>query len=485
MKKTKMNRILTLLVTVWAVWMAGAAQTNVEIVGQTANGTGKKIELLCYKDMLSMREVTLDATRIDEKGAFRLGCYLTYPRMVIVQVDNYSQCFFAEPGRRYEVVLDTFDWEMDERHNVFLDPVALPFLFQGVDSMDMNLQILRMDRVVDSVMERHRVFLDRRYHPNRHYMDTLDAAVRRAVPESDNAFLNRYREYRLAELRHEMGFFSRKSLYQKHIDGRPISYHDENYMHFFFALFAKTISHGTSRIPSWRIEEWVQGCMLDAMMDSLGLDPLLRNEQVRELAVLEALKEAFYDSHYSRNGVRCMVNKIKDQSKFPEHRELASSLLATFEVVEHGAEMPPIVLPDVDHQTVDLGRFVGKWVYVAFVRVNDPNCQKEIETMAHFKDTLKRDYPEVELVCVECSREPQRMYHFLRNSKKGRRCNWTWLHFDGRYDLLNRLGIVSYPTFMLINPEGKLHYSITPSPASGILMRGPWYELRMRNEAEH
>ena len=73
-----------------------------------------------------------------------------------------------------------------------------------------------------------------------------------------------------------------------------------------------------------------------------------------------------------------------------------------------------------------------------------------------------------------CDREPQKMYHFLKNTKRGQRYNWTWLHFNGNYRLLERYGVVSYPHFILINPEGQLQYTVTPPPASGILLHGPW-----------
>ena len=209
-----------------------SAQTNVEIVGTAANGAGKEIELYCYEDMLTMTENRLDAARIDSTGTFHLGCYLTYPRQVYVQVENYSQCFYVEPGRRYEVYLPEFDWNQDEKRNIHLDPVALPLRFIGVDSTEMNLLMLRMDREMDSVIDTNRVFFDRRFKPDRRYMDTLEAAVYRALPDGENLFLNRYKEYTLAQMRLDMGFTSRKRLYARYIEPNPINYHDENYMGF-------------------------------------------------------------------------------------------------------------------------------------------------------------------------------------------------------------------------------------------------------------
>ena len=130
------------------------AQTNVHIVGTSANAAGKTIGLYCYEDMLTCREVLLDNVQIDSTGAFRLGCYVNYPRLVFLQVENYSQSFYIEAGHRYEVYIPDFDWEIDERQNVHLQPVALPVEFIGVANNELNLQISRFDAIVDSFVHR-------------------------------------------------------------------------------------------------------------------------------------------------------------------------------------------------------------------------------------------------------------------------------------------------------------------------------------------
>jgi len=33
---------------------------------------------------------------------------------------------------------------------------------------------------------------------------------------------------------------------------------------------------------------------------------------------------------------------------------------------------------------------------------------------------------------------------------------------------------VSYPTVLLLDPQGRPYYDYTPAPGSGILLRGPW-----------
>ena len=463
------------------------AQHNVEFRGRSENAAGKRVELVGYEDMLTGREVLLDECVIDDTGGFSLGCYANYPRLVFLQVENYSQSFYIEPGRRYDIFIPQFDWCMDETRNVFLDPVALPVLFQNVDSSELNLKIKLFEDLVDTFIVHNTPRMDFKLRPDRKVMDDLEKQVGNLVSGlekrwGENVFFQRYVRFHLAEMRLAMRTDSRKRLFDRFVGDDPIRYHDENYMRFFLALFDHSLSGGTKKISQRRLQEWVAAGDMEHYLDSIGLDPLLRNEQVRELVALQALKESWYDSRYDRAAVKRMILRIASDSKFPDHRRLAARLAETMNATsaqadakdEAPASLAAFSLPDVEKNAVSLDSWNGRWVYLAFVRVNDPNSLKEIETMAHFRDTLARNHPDVVMVSIACDREFQKMYHFLKNSKRGARYQWTWLHFDGNYDLLRRFGVVSYPHFVLLAPDGRPYYNYTPSPASGILLHGPW-----------
>ena len=149
--RRQMKRFISIFVLVLLAQVL-VAQTNVQIVGSAANAAGKTVELYCYDDMLSGREVLLDGVQIDSTGHFRLGCYVNYPRLVFMQVEHYSQSFYVEAGRRYEVFIPEFDWDIDERINVHLSPVALPVEFVGVAPDELNMRLSRFDQTVDSLL---------------------------------------------------------------------------------------------------------------------------------------------------------------------------------------------------------------------------------------------------------------------------------------------------------------------------------------------
>lgn len=465
-----MKRILTSLILT-LLWLGATAQVNVHIVGTSANGAGKRIELYSYTDMLTLDEQLEDACVIDSNGAFALACYANYPRLVVLQVESYNQSFYIEPGRRYEVYIPEFDWTIDEQRNVFLMPEPLPVQFLNLPPAELNLGIGAFEHLVDSFVVANRIHFDPRFRPNRRYFDSLQIAV----GPTDDDFLGRYKEYTLATMQYDMRFASRKRLVAKYIADQPIRYYDEQYMRLFLTLFRESISMGTQWLPLGQLVEWVDRGDLASYLDSVGLDPLLRNEQVRELAVLEALKESYYDAVYDRQGVRQMVAQLAEQTKFADHRTLARNLLRKFDRQDSSSnELGQVCLPDAERRTVCLDSLLGKWLYIAFVRVGDPNSLAELETMAFFRDSVYAHHHDVQFVGVSCDREFQKMYHMLKNSRRGHRYDWLWLHFDYDYRLLERFDVVSYPTFVLIDPEGRRPYDITPAPATGFLLNAPW-----------
>ncbi len=480
-----MNRLLKYMIValLTAMTATAVAQTNITIHGEVVNGAGKDVYLYRYTDMLTMTEVEVDHAVIGENRTFELKGYANYPVMMTLQIENYSQSFFVEPGRDYEVYVPRFDWNMDEQRNVYLAPEALPLEFVNMPKGELNGLITDFEAVVAHYIDSLRMFFDCRFRPQKRYFDSLEAEVARRCPDTKNEFFNRYKRYQLASMRYGLHFATRRQMVDRYIKGQPILYYDDNYMSFFTTLFANSVSKGTNKIPVWQLGDWVNGLKVKVFLDSLGTDTLLRNERVRELVALQALQEAYYLPRYYEGGkVVQMLEMIGKRSKFPEHKVLSDRIVASLTRQEPGATMEDFTLPDVDKKMVSLEGMKGKWVYLSFVRVGSPNSMGEIETLAHFKDSIYAKNKNVEFVTICCDREFQKMYHLLKNTKKGQHYNWTWLHFNGNYKLLEHYGVVSYPWFILINPEGQLQYTVTPSPASGFLLHAPWQPKQQAEE---
>ncbi len=451
------------------------AQTNITIRGTADNAVGKVVMLGGYSDKISHRELIFDKTVIGDDRQFELRCFARYPMLVFLQVEHYSQSFYVVPGGDYRVEIPAFDWKQDETTNVFLSPVTLPVVFTRLPDDDPNAMITNVDRAVNRYLVEHRVHFDERYRPDKAYFDTLLMVVDKACPDGENDFVNRYKRFSLAQLRLDLKMASRTQIYNTYLRNQPVLCYDENYMTLFTSLYRHSISKGSRRISQKSVARWVNSLDYNTFIDSLGVEPLLRHEQIRELAALQALQEMLYQPHtYAKENVVAMVEHLRDRTKFADHRPLAQNVLDGLGALQAGEEQPALALPDVEKQTVSLADLRGNWVYLSFVRVGDVACLGEIETLAFFKDTVYAENKDVRFVSVSCDREFQKMYHFLKNNRKGDRYDWTWLHFAGDYELLQRYRVVTYPTFLLIDPEGRIVDEYAPAPSTGYLLRAPW-----------
>lgn len=455
-----------------------AQKHNTTLEGTFADGAGRQVMLYGYTDALSQRSVLLDSTTIDSANHLTLSFYANYPRLVVLQVENYSQSFYAEPGRTYHMRLDAFDWSQDERHNVFLDPVTLPIRFLELPDDELNMDIARFEQVCDSVVMRHRVFFDQRYRPNRDYFDTLRQAVKNTHFNNQSSFFQRYRTFKLAQLELQLRISKRSSLYDRYVANQQLPYYDECFMQFFFALFDHSVTTGNRHVGVSELMLALASHDAAVFLDLLGHDPLLRNERVRELVAIQSLHEMYRQpQYYDAGDVMTILDGIAAITKFEEHRTLIRDLRESLRPEPAATDdLLSLSLPDEHHIMHRLDSLRGRWIYIAFVRIDDPVSIGELQTMAHFSDTIFRTVPDsVAFLTIVCDREPQKMYHFLHNNKHSDRYNWLFLHFDAHYDLLYRLGVTAWPSFMLVAPDGTLSNESAPWPATGWLLRAPWW----------
>ncbi len=476
-----MKRLIAIAVLVFGT--VGGFSQNVSVKGKTVNAKGKTIEIYKDADKFSKQEQLLDSYTIDDKQTFELAFTVKYPTLVFLKIENYSQSFFVEPGKDYDIIIHEFKWNIDEEMNVYQNPVALPIEFVGLDDDDLNYQISAFDSVESEMILKYRMFLDFRFKKDSKRIDTMLSTLNSVWKESENTFFESYKKHRIAELQYLFKLVSSKKIAEEYFKGQPIQYDDEGYASLFNSYFSDYISRGTKQLPIETLSRWIDEKDLFKYLDSIGIDPVLQHEQLRELVALKALQESYYNDCYNPEMVVEMLKRFENESKFSQHRVIARNILSTFDEVTKEMELPDFRLPNVDKEMISLADFKGKWVYLSFVRVAEKSSICEIETLAFFYDSI-RNNSDMEFVTISCDREFQKLYHFLKNSKNGTRYKWTWLHFDNNYKMLDAFAVRSYPHFVLINPEGKVHNYSTAKPGEGFFINSKWLKTTDNNKKD-
>lgn len=454
--------ILLFLVVVFT----GITQSQNTFIDGTGIGIGgKTVRLIVYADRISFLEQDTALSIVPDKDStFHFSIVLSEPAEAILRIEMYDYHFIMEPEKHYEIHIDSFPYSMDgENQNPMLFDYPLPAHIICRDSNDLNQKLYRFNNAIDSFSYVHEVELF--VHRNKLYIDSLNKLAAEYYNEQDSGYFETYARSHVAALEYVCRPQINSKKIKRLLSFYPVPYNNLGYMELFNLYYSQYFTLGKGPLTKNHFRYWVHNNMYYEMMDSLGLDPMLRNEVIREMAFLKGMSEAFYDDDYNSEAILRCIARLRDETKFSEHRQIAENLITKLRKKRMaGSEAPDFCLADADNQQHCLSDYFGKPIYLSFVKLKERASLLELETMRHFYPKRKNDCV---FITVVCDREFATMYNFLKNSKVGSRYLWNFVHLNNNYKLLETYGALTFPFFVSIDANGKVVASPARDPKEG------------------
>ncbi len=433
---------------------------NVTITGSALGAGGKTIELKTQADMISSVQKTLSKSLIDrESERFKMQTLVNQTTHVYLTIDNYVYYFYIEPNRTYEIKIDTFDYYQDEVINPFLKQIDLPVELLNVDKEDINVKMVAFNDWFDNYITQYQNGLFILH--QKAYLDTLSMWSDSLFGKINNTYFQTFRKYTIAEIALTGAFQKRMYLADNYLLNKNINYHNEAYQSFFNNFFEKYLSTGAPKLNTKKLKTLLQNYNLAGILDSLGYDPALRDERIRELVFLKCMKDAFLSPDYNDKQVLDLLRRFSNYTKFPEHKEIAENLLNSLPIGVSGNMGTQFSLKDADGNVVGLNRFKDKNVLLMFYTYKCDACLDDFETL----NLLVKKYhlDNVEFVAVSCDKEVVLFKHSMEELSK---YPWTFLHYGGDNQMLSNYGVKTYPSYILLNEDGVITQNPVPSPSS-------------------
>jgi thiol-disulfide isomerase/thioredoxin len=198
-------------------------------------------------------------------------------------------------------------------------------------------------------------------------------------------------------------------------------------------------------------------------LDVLGNDTLLRNEVLREVVLLKTLDVLYSSANFNKKAVLEVLRQFSVSSKFEMHRQIASDLIETYNRFWKGMPATDFKLADTKDSIIKLSDYEGKPVYVNFFATWCKSCLDELELMKKLHEKYK---DQVAFISISVDREFMKVFYLQRDHKY----DWEFLHFNNDYDLLENYSVYSYPSFVLIDKDGKIIQCPAPNPSDNIEM---------------
>lgn len=468
--KLMSSRILVFILSLLIAVNTFAAKTIIK--GYAPGAEKLSIRLYTIDDYISNRESILASTIIDSTGHFQFSLNI-YEKQVISGffriMDFTSSEIYFPAGKTYEIEFAPFDYKDPNRiHIPLLSSIKLQYSIRNTDSTDINHLISKFNTDYSSfIIEASGIDGNTSSYalkrPPKNKVDSFVQAILVRYKNVNNDFFRNYFEYSLATLQLNMQSKSRKYLFDNYIYKKPILYDNVAYMEFFSSYFSDFIFGTSRKIQPYDIVLNVNlKPNLSGLIDSLGKDSLLRNEQLREAVLLLNMRDWYSLKIINKDSLVKILDLYAAKTKFDIQSRIAKNL--TFMLTRFNAEKtaPTMNFSSLEGEVFNNDTLKEKYTFILFFTTWSKPCLSELLVVDQLREAWKDS---IRFVGVSMDREPLKLFYFLEDHK----FSFPIYHFGGDWVMAENLGLSSYPHGMFIDKSGKLIDYCTPLPSRGLI----------------
>lgn len=414
---------------------------QIEIKGVLPGAENRIISVHAPADLVSFRQMHLGACLVDDSSGFELEITLSHRSPVILEIGYYTYQFYAIPGKKYFLRSDSLN--LKNVYRPFYNKQVLPCSLEEKPGLEINHELYKIDTAFNSFILANfgGIYQNRRAG----IFTPFKQKIKQQMDSVNEPFVKAYAEYKIAATELAVIPQKKKLFFKSYLLDKPVLYTNTEYMQFVKTYF-EDIPQLNNRFVS-RDDLFMGINYLDhysALLDSLGKDTLLRNEQLRELVMLFTLKDLFSNTAYSKYQINRFFEQINEESKFEHHRKIAKNLKFELNDLKKGTPAKYFNLPGLLSDSLALDQLKGKPVYLGFFTTWSYACLAELEGLQNLYKTYGDRIHFVTIMLDE-------NIEIARRLVQEKDYSWTFLYNGTAYPLLNDYRVKTFPSFILLD----------------------------------
>ena len=437
---------------------AGFAQVYLQ--GSAEAYAGDELIFYTYTDLITYTEREIARCKVSKDGHFSTQCDLITPTFLFAHIDSYfAYCYVSNTGTYTLYLPEKRPKTQADKRNPFFSEISIHLGIETTARNDINLMMTVFDGYYNDyyiqLVEKLRTNQTNLFDKEVLSLDTLFRAVH-------NSEFENYKRYRLGLFKQQAGQQRARGLSEEYFTAQPILYDNTAYMELFHQVYNRYFDFLSRTQEGRAIYEAINGNSSFSQLKKIMLkDNIFRDDALLELVILKNLYDNFYNNQFSRSAMLTVIDSLQATTKEPKHKTIASNIRDKVTQLMEGYAPPTFELYDMKGKLCTWDDFKGKMVYLNFCTVSGYGCLKEFVELDRLYKKY-RDKVEIITICVDEDIE------IIRNFLSYEHYAWTFLHYANQPDILRNYDIRAYPTYFLIDKEGKISRSLAPSPAENV-----------------
>ncbi len=444
------------------------------IYGSNAEYKNAVIRVYGVEDYITGQRTLLARDTVDENGDFKIEIPTREICSVSMDLGQYEGVLFLSPGSSYRVVLPPYEpLTMAEMLNPYYQPTQIYMGIEQMDKSDINYQMGAFDEVYYEVLRNnyYRIYKE----PKREEVDSLIAGIETQFDSIQSPFFKDYRNYKYVWLRYVSYMRDYRYIIRDYFNGQPVLYNNPAYMDLFNQLFTNYLSFYMSTSEGERLYSDIALAKSPKFIkETFTNNMVLTNDTLQELVLLKGLHDAFYSNDFPSKSLAITLDSLALLTRIPQHKLYATNIEAKVTKAKAGQAAPGFALKDCKGIPRNLNDLKSNYVYLNFCSVESFTCQQDLALLKTLHEKHKESFRIVSIsidedFSIACD-------YFKKNGY-----DWMLLSYEGKHDLLDAYKVRAYPTYFVIDPEGRL----AMSPARGPKENFEWVFFKLLQEREH
>jgi peroxiredoxin len=432
------------------------SQTHIRI--SAPKYKGDMLTLYMYDNYIVKNEKNLAKCQIDSVGNASVTINIDDVECVFMHHEKLIYYFFVQPHSDIDVeFVEKMLMDEKEKLNPFFEPVHIAANVIPASDSGFNSQLMDIDNKSDSIILS---IAKNKKENDRHFKDSSVVVFKNSLTVSNNEFINGYAKYRIATIEYLFKTKPLKDLQDEYFVDKPILYNNPTYCELLNHINEKYFLHRTQRAYGNAFRQTVNKGNLIEIRNTLSQNEYLRNSDFCDFLILQNAYSEFYDSNFSRSAMLEIVNSIAKETANRHIKTIAEDIRSAFVNLLAGYSPPDFELRDMHGNKKSLKSFQGKYVYLGFFSVNSYGCIQDFYLMKQLYGKFGEKIHFVS-ICIDDRND-------IENFAESEKINWTFLICNNNSDLLKNYDVRAFPTYYLIDTEGKLLESPAPSPSENI-----------------
>ncbi len=454
-----MKRV-SLLLLILNVFLVSSTVAQMQVKGIAAEYAKSKITLSSISDFISNKETQLASDTINEKGYFNLivsaaqikNLGLESIQKYILRINNSYSYLYLENRKYYIVEFPAPEYQASTNNEVELT-------FFDLDSTDINYKILGFQAWMDTYLSDiyytkeadHAEFIKK--------IQLFKQETADAYSQDTSVFLLNFIKYSIGQTIDNIAFLGAPSLIDKYnfyFSNNPILYQNDAYMDYFKGFYKRYL-YQLAGNNATEFYNAVASSDLPFADSILKREPFFKNPELRELVLLNILREEYYSNYLPKSGTLQLLQQLQKQSLYNNIKKIAFSLYIQFNELNIGSKFPDIILSKNDIND-KLSKLKGKYIYV---HCYNPNNKENISELKSLKKLQEKYGQKISFITLYSKNEIPFTTAEQRNLEL---ITWPKYGFEETDEIWEQLQVKTFPYYLLIDDTFHLFSAPALSP---------------------